>query len=220
MSSQLVWTARAAMAVLVAMIAITAATGVSQETFEIVRAPAIYAAELRQYELPLRALFGLDSAFLILYATLLVLVALHLMTRENRPVLAIAIGAILATALLDMTEDHHILAMLRGAVRDIAPSPGQIAFEHTLSQVKFHLGYLAELLIGLCLPRRTVAARVLAFLLTVGTLVQGAWLYAAPDAALPAGNYGRWIGFLVGFALIIRIVRRPGAGAVATGAPA
>lgn len=216
---QIPWIARAAMAVLVAMIAITAATGVSQETFEIVRAPAVYAADLRSHELPLRALFGLDSAFLILYATLLVLVALRFMSDDNRVVLAIAIGAILGTALLDMTEDHHILAMLRGAVRDLPPSNAQIAFEHTLSQVKFHLGYLAEFLIGISLPRRTFAHKLLAALLTVGTLVQGAWLYAAPDAALTAGNYGRWIGFLVGFGLISRIAR-PGAAAAATDARA
>jgi hypothetical protein len=218
MTDRTVWIARAAMAVLLVMVAITARTGVSQETFEIVREPGLYAAELRTYEVPVRALFGLDSAFLILYATLLVLVAVRFMTAENHAVLRIAIGAILATAVLDMIEDHHILAMLRGAVRGSEPSVAQLAFQHTLSQVKFHLGYLAEFLIGLCLPRRTLAAKLLAFLLTVGTLVQGAWLYAAPDAALPAGNYGRWLGFVVGFALISRIVR--GGDAAATGAPA
>ena len=217
------WTvsiARAAMGVLVAMIVITAVTGVSQETFEIVREPAVYGADLRRFELPLRALFGLDSGFLILYATLLVLVAIRFMTADNRIVLAIAIGAILTTAMLDMIEDHHILAMLRAAVFGNDPSTGQIVFEHTLSQVKFNIGYFAEFLIGLSLPRRTFAGKLLAFLLTVGALVQGAWLYAAPDAALPAGNYGRWIGFLVGFALIIRLVRRPSGDAAATDVPA
>jgi hypothetical protein len=208
--------ALAAIAVLAVMVGITFATGVSQETFEIVRAPAAYGAGLREFAGPLRALFGLDSAFLILYATLFILFAQHIATPPWRLVLGIAIGAILATAVLDMIEDHHILAMIRGG-ND--PSAGEITAEHVISQVKFHLGYLGEVLIGLALPRRTTAAKVLAFLLVVGTLVQGAWLYAAPDAALPAGNVGRWLGFFVGFVLIIRVSRQ-GAGAAATGAPA
>jgi hypothetical protein len=220
MTDSIVNITRAAIAVLVVMIIITAVTGVSQETFEIVREPSVYATELRNFEVPLRALFGLDSAFLILYATMLVLVATSLMTPNNRVVLAIAIGAILLTAVLDMIEDHHILAMLRATVRGTNPSNAQIVFEHTLSQVKFNVGYFAEFLIGLCVPRRTLTGRLLAFLLTVGTLVQSAWLYSAPDVALPAGNYVRWIGFLLGFALIIRLGRQPTGGAAAINARA
>ncbi|HEY4242353.1 MAG TPA: hypothetical protein VGM88_21195 [Kofleriaceae bacterium] len=212
--------ALAAIVVLAAMVAITLATGVSQETFEVALAPADYGAGLRAFALPLRALFGLDSAFLILYATLFILFAQHIASPPWRLVLRIAIGAILAAAVLDMIEDHHILAMQRAALRGDDPGVGEIAVEHVISQVKFHLAYLAEVLIGLALPRRTTAAKVLAFLLVVGTLVQGAWLYAAPDAALPAGNVGRWIGFFVGFALIIRVARRPGVAAAATDAPA
>jgi hypothetical protein len=210
----------AAIAVLAIMVCITLATGVSQEMFEISRAPTEYGAGLREYALPLRALFGLDSVFLILYTALFVMFAQQIATPPWRVVLGIATGAILAAAVLDMIEDHHILAMLRAAVRGDEPSAGEVAAQHVISQVKFHLAYLAEVLIGLALPRRTTAAKVLAFLLVVGTLVQGAWLYAAPDSALPAGNLGRWIGFFVGFALIIRVTRRPGVAAGATDAPA
>ncbi|MCU1282788.1 MAG: hypothetical protein JWM53_6334 [bacterium] len=220
MSKLITQLALAAIVVLAIMVGITLATGVSQETFEISLAPTDYGAGLREFALPLRALFGLDSAFLILYTTLFVVFAQHIATPPWRLVLGIATGAILAAAVLDMIEDHHILAMLRAAVRGDDPSAGEIAAEHVISQVKFHVAYLGEVLIGLALPRRTTAAKVLAFLLVVGTLVQGAWLYAAPDAALPAGNVGRWIGFFVGFGLIIRVARRPGVAAAATDAPA
>jgi hypothetical protein len=211
--------AAASIAVLATMVAITVATGVSQETFEIARHPAVYTAELRAYAAPLRALFGLDSAFLVLYSTLLVLFARRLATPDTRAMLAIAIGGVLATAVLDMVEDHHILAMLRGAERGVDATAAQIAFQHALSQVKFHLSYLALFLLGLHVPRRTRAGTVLAWLLTAGTLAQGGCLYAAPDDLLPAGNMGRWLGFLVGFALIIQVTRRAG-DAAATGAPA
>jgi hypothetical protein len=205
------WTvplAAGAIAVLAAMVAITAATGVSQETFEIVRAPDVYNAELRLYAGPLRALFGLDSVFAILYTTLLATFARRLMTADNKLLLVIAIGAGLATCALDMLEDHHILAMLRGAEHGIDASAAQIAFQHTESQLKFNLSYLGLFLVGLHIPRTTWVGTVLAWLFTVGTLVQGAWLFAAPDALLPAGNYGRWIGYGVGFALVIAFVRK------------
>jgi hypothetical protein len=193
------------MVVLATMVGITFGTGVSQETFEIARAPRVYATELRQFATPLRALFALDSVFLVLYATLLVQFALRVRTPATRVLTAIAIGAVLVTAVLDMIEDHAILAMLRLAERDIDPSAGQIAVQHVVSQVKFHVGYLGLFVLGLTIPRTTRANTVLAWLLTAGTLVQGAWLYAAPDSALPAGNVGRWAGFLVGFALIAKL---------------
>jgi hypothetical protein len=215
----LIGLALAAIAVLLAMIVLTIASGVSQETFEVVLSPSEYTAGLRAHALVLRALFGLDSAFLILYASSITGFALRYVTPHNRVVLGLAIGAIVLTALLDMIEDHHILALVRGVVRDIDASSDHIAFQHTLSQTKFHLGYFAEFLIGLQILRTSRAATMLAVLLTVGTLVQGAWLYAAPDAALPVGNFIRWLGFVVGFGLIIQIVRRD-ASAAATGAPA
>jgi hypothetical protein len=222
----------AAIAILAVMVAITLSAGVSQETFEIARSPAVYSADLRRFAAPLRALFGLDSAFLIVYAALLIAFANRISTPDNRIAIAIAIGAIVATAVLDMVEDHHILAMLRGVEHGVEPTAGQIAFQHTESQVKFHLSYLGLFLLGLHVPRRTVAGTALALLLTVGTLVQGGLLYAAPDPLLPTGNLGRWIGFLVGFGLVLRLALQPaaagsaispvtmqGGGAGATGAP-
>ncbi len=203
--------AYASMAVLAAMVGITFATGVSQETFEIARAPTEYARELRELALPLRALFALDSAFLVLYGTLLIQFALRLRTPETGNLVTIVVGAVLVTMVLDMIEDHAILAMLRLAERGVEPSATQVAMQHVVSQVKFHTGYFALFVLGLVVPRTSRAAVALVGLLTVGTLVQGAWLYAAPDGALPAGNVGRWAGFLVGFALIARLSRVDGA---------
>lgn len=197
--------ALASIVVLGAMVGITFATGVSQETFEIARAPDVYAAELRTFATPLCALLGLDSIFLVLYSTLLVQFALRVRTSSTRVLIVIAIGAILVATLLDMIEDHAILAMLRLAERDIEIGADAIGVQHVISQVKFHAGYLGLFVLGLAVPRTSRAAVALVWLLTVGTLAQGAWLYAAPDSALPAGNAGRWVGFLVGFALIAKL---------------
>lgn len=217
------WTiplALAAATCLVAMVAITAVTGVSQETFEIVRRPAVYAAELRAHPVALRALFGIDTAFLVLYSAMFLYFARAIATPETRSLLLVGIGAVFATAVLDMIEDHHILAMLYGAEDGTVPSAGQLAFQHTLSQVKFNMSYLGQFLLGLAIPLRTRGGAALAILLTIGTLIQGIWLYAAPLALLPSGNFGRWIGFLIGFVLVIQVVRQRASAAVATSAPA
>lgn len=84
----------------------------------------------------------------------------QIQTAETRTLVMLSVAAMFGTALLDMIEDHHILAMLYG-----------------------------------------VAA---------GTL------YAAPVAMLPIGNFGRWLGFVAGFALIIPLACRRAAGAAAT----
>lgn len=215
------WTialALAAIACLIAMLVVTAVSGVSQETFEIVRAPDVYADGLAAHTGALRLLFGIDSAFLVIYAAAFVGLAHHIVTPGNRWFVVLGVGALLLTALLDMTEDHHILAMVYGVESGVRPSAGEIVFEHTLSQVKFNVSYLGLFLLGLAIPREAWAGRMLALLLTVGTLIQSVWLYAAPVAMLPVGNAGRWVGFLIGFALTIQVVRRGGASA--TGAPA
>jgi hypothetical protein len=217
------WTialAGAGIACLIAMLIITSVTGVSQETFEIVRAPDVYADGLAAHAGALRLLFAIDAAFLVIYAAAFVGFGHHIATPRNRWFVAIGVGALLATALLDMTEDHHILAMVYGVEAGVRPSAGEIVFEHALSQVKFNVSYLGLVLLGLAVPRDAWAGRALALLLTVGTLIQSVWLYAAPVAALPAGNAGRWIGFLIGFALVIQVVRSRAGGATATGAPA
>jgi len=221
------WTvplAVAAMACLVVMMTLTAITGVSQETFEIVRAPDVYAAGLRANPIVLRALFGLDSAFLILYASFFLQLARRVVPAAQRDLARIAVAFLMGLVVLDIVEDHSILSMLYGVENGSDPSAGQIWFQHLLSQSKFHVGYVGLFLFGLCLPRSNLALRALAIILTIGTVVQGAWLYAAPVSMLPAGNFGRWIGFLIGFALAIPGVRsfppRPASGAAATGARA
>jgi hypothetical protein len=212
--------ALAAIGCLTAMIAITLVSGVSQESFEIVRSPAVYAAGLAANPGALRALFGIDAAFLVLYATLFVVAGRALETSATRALVTLSIAMMLGTAVLDMIEDHHILAMLYGVESGSVPTAGQIAFQHTLSQVKFNVSYLGLFLLGLAMPRATLAGCALAVLLTVGTLVQGAVLYAAPVAMLPVGNFSRWLGFVAGFALLILVVRHRAAGEVATCAPA
>jgi hypothetical protein len=199
----------AAMACTAAMVIVTIASGVSQETFEVVRPAGEYAAALRGHDVAVRALFAIDAAFVVLYSAFFLVFGRRLATEHTRPLITVATAFILVTAFLDMIEDHHILAMLNAAREGANPSTGELVLQQTISQVKFNASYLALFLFGLSVPRNTRAGLVLSLLLTVGTLVQGIWLYAAPAELLPAGNVARWLGYLAGFALAIPLVRRP-----------
>ncbi len=200
-------TAAAAIACLSAMFATTLVTGVSQEQFELVRPAAAYAADLQAHGTAARVVFALDTVFLVLYAAFFLSFGRRIATDATRPMIAIAIGAMLTTAALDIVEDHHILAMLSSTEAGAPPGAGEIAFQHTLSQVKFNISYLGLFLFGLAVPRTHRAGTALALLLTVGTLAQGAILYAAPLEAQGIGSMGRWCGFIAGFALAIAVVR-------------
>lgn len=200
-------TAAGAIATLVAMIAITLTTGVSQEGFELARDAAGYAADLRAHPAAIRLVFAIDSAFLVLYTAFFIGFARRIVRPETRLIVGLAIGAIALTALLDMIEDHHILGMLAGTEAGAPPGPGELVVQHAISQTKFNVSYLGLFLFGLVVPRRRWPGTALALLLTVGTLIQGVWLYAAPVDLLPVGNLGRWAGFIVGFALAIAVVR-------------
>jgi hypothetical protein len=197
----------AALVCLVTMLTITAVTGISQETFEVARPAAQYAADLRAHDGAVRALFAVDSAFLVIYATYFLVFGRRVVTDETRALITVGTVFILITAFLDMVEDHHILAMLAAARGGADPSAAEIVTQHVISQVKFNVSYLALFLFGLALPRGTTLGLILSLLLTVGTLVQGVWLYLAPASLLPAGNIARGLGYVLAFALSIPFLR-------------
>ena len=148
--------AATAAALLTAMVVITAATGVAQEPFEVVRAD--YASAIAAGAAALRAIVALDALFLIAYAGFFVLLPRALGVADH-PLVRLGVRAMLAVAVLDIVEDHHLLALARMAEAGQAIDPIVIELQHVLSQTKFHLSYLALAMIALGLPRaRPVAA--------------------------------------------------------------
>lgn len=192
--------AAATVAVLIVMGLISLTTGVSQEAHEWYQPPAAYAAGLLARPGLLRVLFALDIAFLVLYTAFFAAFADHL-RKLGRPFVWLALGAMIATAVLDIVEDHHILSLLAVAESGRPIDDGAIVFQQTLSATKFSVSYLALVMFGLALPRDTVLGIVLAAFFIVGTLVSGVLGYAAPPAWHEQLDGGRWIGFLIGFAL-------------------
>ena len=198
--------AGAGAAVLLVMTALSLSTGATQELHEHIALPEVYAMHLLAHAGALRGLMALDIAFLVLYTCFFAALAGYL--RElGRPFTRLALGAMIACALLDVIEDHHILAMLRAAELGELPSAGAIAFQAVESATKFSVSFGSLVLFGLAVPRTTKLGWVLAAFLVAGTLLSAIAGYAVNPALEASFDSGRWLGFLAGFVLAIAWLR-------------
>lgn len=193
---------------LLAMTAITLTTGVSQEQLEVVRTIDDYRGRLVAGEPVLRVLMAIDTLFLALYAAFFVAFAdVH---REGRPTVAVRIGvaALLAVAVLDVIEDHHILALARAAVLGESPSMGSILFQHVESQTKFAISYAGLIFLGIGLPRRDRVERAFALSLAGPLPVLGSVIWSlGPPVEAPLALV-RAALFVSGFVGAIAILSR------------
>jgi hypothetical protein len=193
-----------ACAVVVVMWIVSIATGATQELHEHVAMPELYAMHLVDQAKGLRAIMALDLAFLCLYTAFFATLSIHLRARRAPAVLVwLALGAMVLTALLDIVEDHHILAMLDQVEHKILPTADAIAWQSLESATKFSVSFLSLVLFGLAIPRTTKLGIALALFLTIGTLLSAIVSYAMPPASASSVEAGRWIGFFAGFALAI-----------------
>lgn len=183
---------------LLAMVAVTLATGASQEQHEHYAAPAAYAARVVERGGAVRLLMGLDVAFLCLYTAFFATLARVL---RGRPLATLALVAMVAVGVLDIVEDHHILALLSAAEANRPLDDAALVFQQTLSSTKFSLSYLGLLCFGLAIPRRGKLAWTLAIVLVIGAIGNAIADFAIPPADHAGFDGGRWIGFLVGFGL-------------------
>lgn len=189
-------------AVLVVMVAFSFATGATQEAHERYALPEAYAILLLDHARSLRTLFALDVAFLALYTGFFASLARYLADR-GQPFTRLALGFLVATTVLDIIEDHHIITMLAAAESRMLPSVLQITAQTVISSSKFSLSYVSLFLFGLAIPRGSRLGVVLAWYLTAGTLVTAVIGYALPPEKVMAFDCARWGGFLIGFALVI-----------------
>jgi hypothetical protein len=219
-SSCLVLASSAAGILLVILCGMTLASGVSQQTFEAVAPPEIYAAMLVRGAAWLRALVAVDDLFIAAYVTATLLLARWL-ARDGWHVLHTVIVVLGVTAgVLDLEENHHILAMLRIAQHGVAIPLEAILRRTDLSQLKWMLGHLAFVLVGVVLAGRDALTRIFRISLIGLQLPVGALVWAIDDPTWHVVLvWARYVAFLAGFFTIPVLVVRGerGAGASATG---
>lgn len=189
-------------AVLLVMVIVSMTTGATQERHEHVMLAEEYALSLLTHAGGLRALMALDIAFLVLYTAFFAALA-HYLRALGQPFTRLAFGLLLATAMLDIVEDHHIIAMLESAEHQVLPAARSLTEQATLSMTKFSISYMALFMFGVAIPRTTKLGLALAIFLTFGTLLSAVIGYALPPAHQATFESTRWVGFLVGFGLAI-----------------
>ena len=192
--------------VLAIMLVTSLVTGATQEAHEHYKPPADYATGLLAHPGGLRLVFGLDVAFLVLYTAFFGGLAKYLHAL-GRPFARLAFGLMLIVTLLDIVEDHHILALLGVAEAGRTIDDSSIVFQEVLSSTKFNVSYAALFLYGIAIPRTTPLGWALSQFLSAGTLVTGVLGYAAPPAWRVSLDNDRWIGFLAGFVLALLWLR-------------
>lgn len=199
-SSSLQRSALASGSLLVALCGMTLVTGVSQQLFEWVHPPAVYAAWLIRDATPLRAIIAVDDLFITAYVAATVLFVRFLGARDAHPLHLLALGASVAAGLLDLAENHHLLALLRAAEGGETPPLEEILLRSQLSQLKWMLGHAAFALIGMTLAGRDVVSRVMHVSLVYVQLPLGAVTWAIADGPwLSALVWLRYAALVLGF---------------------
>jgi hypothetical protein len=182
------------------LVGVAVATGVSQEYFEGVHPVREYSERIAAAAPVLRLDFALDNVFILAYASFFTGLAIVLRRSADHSLVNLALAAMLAVALLDIVENHHIMAMADAAVLGVPLGEGEIRLQAVLSLVKFHLSCLGAVLLAAAMPRTTSLARW-----AVGLLVAygffGVLVLTAPPQWLDLLALIRTVFFVVAFVL-------------------
>lgn len=209
----------AAAACLAGLLALTLLTGANQQAFEIVRAPADYAAGLLGTAAALRGVIALDDVFIAFYVSLTILLVRELPGAELALLRTLIVAFGVAAGVLDYAENHHILALLRASEAGQALPLSGLILREDMSSLKWLLGSLAFFLVGLCLPTHNAGLRLFRFALIYVQLPVGALALAVSDPPWAALlHWARLLNVLAGFVLTAWLFPLPRAGG--TGAPA
>lgn len=173
------------------MLVTALAFGVSQEPFELVKTAAAYTESLLAQGSVLRFVFTIDNIFILAYTGYFL--AFFAIVRKRADTLLVGVGfaGFAITAMLDLIENFHILAMLRSAELGVPISDTAIQTQYVMSAVKFIVSYFAAMVFAWLFPRDTWLARVVAIGAGVGYPLLGVLCYTTPP----------------GFAMILGLLR-------------
>jgi hypothetical protein len=193
-----------AAAIVVVMVAAILATGFfSQEFFEIAPSPAAVADQLRDpaHTLGLRINLGLDNLFIVVYSAFFVLLAVRLRTLLSPVTIAVALAALLLTALLDGVENHHILLMLHDFQHGASITAEELQWQMLVSNLKFHASYVGAFLFAFGFYRLGGLGRVIAALVWFGYVPLGMITFVVPVEITVPFALARTVFFVLVFGL-------------------
>lgn len=179
-----------------AMVGLSWWTGLNVQHFEHVSSPASWEAAFLAQGASLRGLTVIDDAFVACYLVTTVLLVRLLRARAAAGAAVHSLGPWIVmgaglVGLLDLIENHHVLALLRLVEQGGAVDPGTMVQRELLSSVKWVVGHIAFAMMGVALWFDSWAWRLFrGALIAVQLPVGVAALVLAGTAA------GEWLGWL------------------------
>lgn len=184
-----------------ALLGVGLQAGISQETFQAARLASENLARLVTNPQGLRLNIAFDNAFVVLYTVFFTLLAHRLRGLVAREVLMVALFALLLGALLDATENHHILIMLFSAEHEIPISTAETQLQMIASSVKFHLVYVSAFLFAFGYFRLGAWGKIIAAGTWFVFVPLGLVIYMTPLEAVRPLVIARGVFFIVTFLL-------------------
>jgi hypothetical protein len=182
------------------LVGLAVATKVSQEYFEGLHPLPEYRERLVAAAPLLRLGFAIDNLFVLAYTSFFVGLAIVLRKFADHTLVNLGLAAMIGVAVLDIVENHHILAMADSAVLGLPLTEGEVRLQMVMSLVKFHLSCLGALLFAVAFPRNTTLGRWIAGLLLAYAFF-GILVLTAPPQWLDLLSLIRTIFFVVSFLL-------------------
>jgi len=140
-----------------------------------------------------------DNLFLMFYTAAFVFLAIELWDEDNIWLVAVALGALVITAYLDLHENHDLLTQLTTALHGMPISLADLQERMIWSQLKFHSSYLGFFLFAFILHSDTKLEKFLKISLWFGYLPIGVLVYTFPH---PIFDLLRYFFMLAGLSIL------------------
>ncbi len=173
--------------------------GVTAQNFELVSDIESYTRDILAAEGPLRLILTFDNLFLMFYTAAFVFLAIELWDEDNIWLVAVALGALVITAYLDLHENHDLLTQLTTALHGMPISLADLQERMIWSQLKFHSSYLGFFLFAFILHSDTKLEKFLKISLWFGYLPIGVLVYTFPH---PIFDLLRYFFMLAGLSIL------------------
>lgn len=145
-------------------------TGASQHFFELVHPPADFARLLLERSAWLKIIFAIDDVFIACYVSATLFTALSF---PRKAASYVAIALVGAAGLLDLEENHHLLALMDAARAGLEPSAGDLVRRMDFSSVKWAVGHIGFFFFAFFVPGKDLLARAFRWMLVFVQLPLG-----------------------------------------------